>query len=326
MNKNHSNNAKIFLSCGQRQDLDEIRYGVAVRDALKKLNFEVFYAKEEQEPLGLTQVIFRELETADYYVLLDFEREALFSNASTFQTFPATEMVVGLTQNLLRRGSLFTHQEFAIACFLGLEIAAFRESGIEELTGVVGAVMGNPIPFQRKEPTDLANLVVDYIQKRDWSLTSRHRLALSIAGDHPVAALNPTFGDDLYYHLNVKNLHNRKAATNCYAYIDRIVDLNNEGADTQIKTCELKWEGTELQGVRISPLGSRGLDACIFNRRENKLHFRPMTDASTYITRFPPVCDLEVTYVVCCDEFVDSVQKFRLIGSGPAKLEIMPVN
>jgi hypothetical protein len=79
---NRSNGkAKLFLSCGQNPKYDEYRWGEKVAEALgpgpSGVGFDVFFAPRVQDSKSLTQVIFRELEDSDYYVLIDFKREEL---------------------------------------------------------------------------------------------------------------------------------------------------------------------------------------------------------------------------------------------------------
>jgi hypothetical protein len=93
---------KLFLSCDQDKKYDEPQWGERVADNLTRIGFDVFFAPRVQDSKSLTQVIFRELESSDYYVLIDFKREKL---------------VPPFKVDSQCRGSLFSHQEFALACF-----------------------------------------------------------------------------------------------------------------------------------------------------------------------------------------------------------------
>ena len=135
--------AKLFLSCGQNPEYHERDWGEKVANALgvqSGLGFHVFFAPRVQDNKSLTEIIFRELRDSDYYVLIDFKRERL---VPPFKTPPFFRR-----GRFKHRGSLFSHQEFALACYLGLDLAPFREAGVEPLTGVVGAVMGNAIELR----------------------------------------------------------------------------------------------------------------------------------------------------------------------------------
>jgi|GEM_PF-1753359 len=321
--------AKLFLSCGQRADLDELRFGQAVRDSIDYrkggLGYDVFFAKGEQEPHPVVQVIFRELRDSDYYVFIDFKRERLVWGLGG-DSSPSAENAQSGKE--LFRGSLFTHQEFAIACYLGLPFAAFREGKeekIEALGGIIGSVLGNLEHFEKTSPESLAARVSDFIQKRGWPISSRGRLDLRFAGDIGRRDNDPKEGWISYYHLNIVNLHARRAATNCFAYIDSIIDQRTGERVDKGYTCELKWEGTKLQGIRIGPGSSRGIDACIvYHRNPSYLMFSPETDAENHKTRAEIDQPLIVTYVVCCDEFQEAKQSFFIKLKADGSVEFMP--
>jgi hypothetical protein len=309
--------AKLFLSCGQRPEYRERDWGEKVANALgpNGLGFHVFFAPRVQDSKSLTHIIFRELQDSDYYVLIDFKREQLLPPSKKWRLFRR--------RRLLHRGSLFSHQEFALACYLGLELAPFREAGVEPFTGIVGAVMGNAIEFVDR--SRLVELILSHIREKigrgEWSLRTRNRLELVKAPDQGIKAAWASGVDAAYYHIHVRNLHWRKPATNCYAYLDKVVDLNT-GKDVRLYTCELKWEGTKQSGVRIQPNGYRGLDAFIvvlYQTRE--LWLMPQTDAQNYIHRFRGKTHLEITYVVCSDQFRDTRQTFEVIFDGHDSLE-----
>jgi hypothetical protein len=234
--------AKLFLSCGQDQKYDEPHFGQKVADSLRHIGFDVFFAPRVQDSKSLTQVIFHELKNSDYYVLLDFKREKLVPpfEAESFQ----------------HRGSLFSHQEFALACYLGLDITLFREAGAERLPGMTGIVMGNATEFKNRK--DLVEVVRNHVQQKierqEWSLNTRNELQLLKSPDDPIRAKWLGGVNALYYHIRVRNFHWRKPATNCYAYLDKVTDLIR-GQDIGIYTCELKWEGAMQSDVRHPAAG-----------------------------------------------------------------------
>ena len=107
-----SDRAKLFLSCGQRPEYCERDWGEKVANALgpNGVGFHVFFAPRVQDSKSLTEIIFRELEDSDYYVLIDFRRERLLPPSETGN----------FSRRHMHRGSLFSHQEFALACYMGL--------------------------------------------------------------------------------------------------------------------------------------------------------------------------------------------------------------
>jgi hypothetical protein len=279
------------------------------------VGFYVFFASRVQDSKSLTQIIFRELEDSDYYMLIDFKREKLLPPSKAWRFFRG--------RRFQHRGSLFSHQEFALACHLGLELAPFREAGVEPFTGIVGEVMGNAIEFNDRN--GLVELVRDHIQEKidrdEWSLSTKNTLQLVKAPDQGIKATWVSGDKVAYYHIHVRNLHWRKPATNCYAYLDKVIDLNTI-KDVRLYTCELKWEGTKQSGVRIQPKGYRGLDAFVVVLSEPKeLLLMPQTDAQNYIHHFKGKTHLEITYVVRSDQFRDVKQTFEVIFDGHDSLE-----
>jgi hypothetical protein len=119
--------------------------------------------------------------------------------------------------------------------------------------------MGNATQFEDRN--QLIERVRDHVQRKidlkEWNLTTRNRLHLCRARDTGMPAgwnggADVGGTDVSYYHINVRNLHWREAATNCYAYLDKVIDLST-GREIEHYTCELKWEGTMQSAVRIQP-------------------------------------------------------------------------
>lgn len=310
----------LFLSCGQNTAFGEPRWAKEVELKLRELGFDVFYAVEKQNVHSLTENIFSELREADYYLFIDFKREEIVRR-STRQKTPRSK------RRKVFRGSLFSHQEFAIACFEGMEVLAFREYGVEPLTGVISAVMANATTFRRR--SELAALVYERVkhkvESREWSTTSRNRLEIFASVDNGNIDTQTGAGGVRrvsHYHINAKNLPHKKAATNCFAYIDEILDAKTGTRVGSNYTCELKWEGTVLQGVRIGPKSQRGIDSFIVvhGPQGQELHFQPQTDAHNHVSVFRPGAELLVTYVVTSAEFAAARQRFMIKFTGLDKV------
>lgn len=319
--------AKLFLSCGQNSSFGEPEWAKQVEAKLTELGFDVFYAVEEQSPRSLKENIFEGLREADYYLFIDFKREEIVQRKSRSKS----SVTKGKAKKLFR-GSLFSHQEFAIACFQGLEMLSFREKGVEPLTGVIGAVMANAISFQHRP--ELPSKVYEEVSRRldsgEWSRTSTNRLQITAAHDNGAKNEQTDFHTKQvrgvsHYHINITNLHHRKAATNCYAYIEEIIDLQSGLRLGPDFTCELKWEGTWLQGVRIGPKTQRGVDSFLVLHQHGgqRLAFEPQTDAKNHIHYVDSSAELLVTYVVTSDEFPTARQKFKITFTG--KDTVVPV-
>jgi hypothetical protein len=205
-------------------------------------------------------------------------------------------------------------------------LAPFREAGVEPFTGVVGQVMGNAIEFKNRE--NLVELVRDHIQRKIdhavWSLATRNALQLVKAPNQGIKAIWQGGIEASYHHIHVRNLHWRKPATNCGAYLYKVTDLIT-GHDIELYTCELKWEGTRQSGVRIQPKGHRGLDAfVVLLSKPSQLLLMPNTDAQNHIQHFTGKTHLEITYVVCSDQFLDAKYAFEVIFDGNDFVQFEP--
>jgi len=102
--------ARIFISCGQSKKSDEIEVAKAIADRLRGRGFDPYIAVQEQTSQGLKENIFARLRNSEYFVFVDFKREKL-----------------GRSQHY--RGSLFSHQELAMASLLEIDVAVHSESG-----------------------------------------------------------------------------------------------------------------------------------------------------------------------------------------------------
>lgn len=313
-----SNKAKVFLSSGQKTKA-ELEAAKSVKAKLVELGFDVFRAAEVETHRELLDVIFPELRDADYFVFLDSCREEL--RAPSLDDRP---------NQTTRRGSLYCHQEFAIAGYLGLDFASFRQVGVEHPSGMSSTMMGNGKWFSTFE--ELPQLVYDSIKEKVvnglWSTSTRNRLNIKLA---PQAAREEPQGKVWhYYHAVVTNLHHRKRATNCCTYLDKLVVNQMEWKH---RRAELKWRGVLSPAVSIwnsdTPEGnsSREFDAFIIEEGNhpngNQLMFKSLTDAPNFDPA--PICgpaEVEATFIVCSDQFPDARETFRFRYDGIMGIEL----
>jgi hypothetical protein len=73
-------NARVFISCGQRQD-DEIDIAEKIALELQNMGFEPYIAVKEQTLKGFTENILPRLDESEYYIFIDFKREQLIDNS-----------------------------------------------------------------------------------------------------------------------------------------------------------------------------------------------------------------------------------------------------
>jgi len=251
--------ARIFLSCGQSDRWEERSIAEAIKKRINEseLGFECWAACEEQDLDSLRDVVFKRLEEADYFIFVDFKREELKDAAAK-------------NGNPIHRGSLFANQELAVASYIGLadRVLLLQEEGVEERGGVLSAVLANLKeqrgPFRSCDRAGLPELIYDLIkarlgdssEDRKWTSQTRNALCLSShAETKPQDNAQP-------FHIKVENLHHRKDARGCFAYLDEVANLaTDEVISQKWQTVEFKWANTRLAAVRIAPKAYRLFDA-----------------------------------------------------------------
>jgi hypothetical protein len=282
MPPNHTTSpARIFVSCGQTKNSDEIEIAAAVVAELKLLGFEPWLAVENQTLKGIQEFVFDALQTSEYFILLDFRRER-----------------IGRTR--FRRGSLFSHQELAIASFLGIELLAFRESETT-LEGLLSFVGGNAKIFDDRKmlPNMVADAVRDLLETRKWSIAWRNELLLERDSTQYADAAWRNGDTGRYFQIMVRNRHPHKVARNCYAYLQKATRLDS-GLTVPLNTFELKWDGFVLPYANVLPLQFRRFDAaCVAHSMPSKLTFSMMfSDAPGLAPNIEGKGQYELTYVV----------------------------
>src|SRR6187399_2564429 len=112
--------AKVFISCGQCKGTDEVELAQEISDRLKRLGFETYVGVSEQSLLGLRENVFAQLESSEYFLFIDFRREKFLEGWAT-----------------ACRGSLFSHQELALASYLEMPVIALQEEGVKRDDGII---------------------------------------------------------------------------------------------------------------------------------------------------------------------------------------------
>ena len=213
---------KVFISCGQRPP-DETAIAHQIRDLLKSaFNLDSYLAFKIQSFDDVMQIT-KEFSICDYYLFVDFGRERL-------------------GWSFKRRGSLFTHQELAVARNLGFsEIIALQQNGVV-LEGFAKYVLSNPEHFTTDE--DLLTKIERLVHERGWNKNySRNLIAGEIFKspqptlyqDHSLAVPR----NDIIWHCPILNRRNDKAAANTLAILKEIKAEN--GRIWAPDTTFLKW-------------------------------------------------------------------------------------
>jgi hypothetical protein len=295
--------AQIFLSCGQNPDYDEPRFVQLIKDKIVSFGFdEPYVAVHIQSPRSIRENVFKQLQESDYFILIDFKREEIKDKAG----------------NVTSRGSLFTNQELALASFLEMEVMLFQEDGVQR-DGMFNAIQGNATSFSDRNK--LPDLIAEEIRRRQWTTETRNALALSVY-PNSVSCLDQTKSDGRFsrpFHIKVENLHHRKDARNCFAYLDEVVDLNSNRSISKVEkweTVEFKWAGTRLASVRIAPKPSyRNFDAVwLFVNQQQQIGMGFFNSVVPALTDYFPhqlrPGRYRLTFVVVSDNFIPVRKNF----------------
>ena len=308
--------ARVFISCGQRKKANlkkiskenvnmmtpEFQIAQQISKELKKLGFKPYIALEQQELEGVKEAIFKELRNSEYFLFIDFKREQL-----------CAEGTLEFVWNGVYRGSLFSHQELAIATFQGLEVLAFQEEGVKKDDGVLKFIQANCKTFSDRKK--LPSLVAAEVQKK-WKPNWRNELALNrLDRDFQDAENRGVLGR--YYHIRVLNNHKNRIARNCIGYIEHYRNLET-GETRDFELVELKWKGVTTQAISIPPKKYRFLDAFHIEHDWSYhvwLGLNPhIVDSSSLMQeyRVNGLGNHELYYVVFSEDFSPARAKFRL--------------
>lgn len=225
--------AKVFVSCGQATD-DERATAAAVRNWLESQGFEVFVALETQSLSDINDGTIGHLRQADYYVFIDFPRERLIWNTDELTNAPRY------------RGSLFTHQELAVAYVLGFPDAVFVKHHDVELRGIAQFQMANAAIFA--EFNEVLPLVRELVTEREWSPRfSRNLVASRVRRRETPIQYGPQRRLEHIFFADIRNGRNDRAALNVVARLASIHDQAGQLVLHRDRT-RLKWAGDTFQG------------------------------------------------------------------------------
>lgn len=279
--------ARIFISCGQLKQTEEAQVAGAIRDRLRELGFDPYIAVAEQTLRGVKENIFEQLRQSEYFLFVDFKRELLVGTDPQFH-----------------RGSLFSHQELAIASFLDIDVLAFQEIGVKRTDGLLQFLQTNSIPFTDKHT--LPSVVADVVRQRGWDSNWRNELILE-------PSLPVDTGAAKCFHVSVRNRHRSKPALNCFAYLESAIKRPN--TNIALKTIEFKWAATIWPSVTITARSARLFDAChIAHANPYFVHFQVHTDSPReYAPQLPQeIGEYELSYLVTAENFSPARGKFIL--------------
>lgn len=212
--------AKVFISCGQKED-SEKRMAEDVRDLLEKKGFNPYLAFKIQS-LDDIMTITKELSSSDYYLFIDF-----FRNPDENQGLPC---------------SLFTHQELALAHHLGFrgEIIALQQEGVPR-EGFLKYVLCEKISFNNE--TDLIKKVSCLMEERGWTPDySRNLVIDDLLPPECISYTDHTGGpcDEKVYKVKVCNRRQDVAAVRTICILDRVQTICGDTIEHNDRSY-LKW-------------------------------------------------------------------------------------
>jgi hypothetical protein len=297
--------ARIFISCGQNKYSNEVAIANQIVARLEKLGFAPYIAVEEQTLRGLKGNIFRQLRRSEYFIFVDFKREKLEGEDAY-------------------RGSLFSHQELALASYLDIEVLALQEDGVKKNDGILGFLQTNAIRFTDADRHLLPSVIADNVRERGWDPNWRNELVLERDPKQFTDPFVRNVGKSArFFHINVQNLHRDRIATNCFAYLEKATKLN-PSTKIDIRTVEIKWRGYTLPNAHILPQTTRDFDAFfIYHDVPEVLQFQFFTDASEFIPQIAGAGTYRLEYVVVSDNFPPVRGTFTLDLSGSLESTVL---
>jgi len=301
--------ARVFLSCGQREGTEEYKIAKNIVNKLEKLGFDTYFAGRETDLKDVKGNTFLKLIEADYFIFVDFKRERLFVESNG--KFGDTKK---------HRGSLFSHQELAIATLSDKEFLLFHEKGVKERDGISMFTQSKSKPFSDRKK--LPNQVITEVKRKGWRSDWRNELLLvryeRDFEDNVHAIGIYRDGVARFYHIKVRNLHRQKVAYGCLAYVEKIVDRSN-GEEKSFETVEFKWKGIKTREAAILPKDFRYLDAFhVYYDSQDVVNLginRHLIDFSGYE---PPYIltgpgTFEITFAVYSNNFSPARSVFTLV-------------
>lgn len=151
-------NSKIFLSCGQHGN--ELTIARKIKSELVRRGFEVHVALDVQSIPEINSGIIGELKNSDFYLFINFCRESIGKDKRGQVEY---------------RGSLFSHQEFAIAYALGFDdkILVVNQKGAKK-EGLLKYFGCNTEEFS--DPDDCVVVVQHALNRANWQSDYSRRL------------------------------------------------------------------------------------------------------------------------------------------------------
>ena len=202
---------KVFISCGQGTT-EEKDAANDVSSWLRSQGFYPYVAIEVQSILDINGGIIKELKSSDYYLFINFRREKIMGRDGEFF-----------------RGSVFTHQELAIAYALGFDKMIFISQTGTKREGMFAYIGSNTPEFDSYD--EVLSTVQSALQKAQWDPNySRNLLVLNPHWSSPNILYSDHTGQRLIKALYIE-IHNKRGdlgAVNTVIRLSHITDSHGQ--------------------------------------------------------------------------------------------------
>ncbi|HBN75526.1 MAG TPA: hypothetical protein DD473_06855 [Planctomycetaceae bacterium] len=282
--------ARVFVSCGQATN-EERQVASKVKEWLESKGYDVFVALETQSLNDINAGTIGHLRMADYFLFIDFPREEIVPSD------------VDSKLERKKRGSVYSHQELAIAYVFGFPESIFLKHQDVELRGIAQFQMANAAEF--KDYDELPIIVQTLVEERCWSpLYTRHLRATEI-----IKPQSPQSYDSLG---NIRNdwnfyvkIHNNRTDAVAWHCVGRLTKLWYDGNEQQLHDKNpLSWGGRSGYESLIFPGDSESLSLFGVDQDQNRhiyLHSQRGIPPQNPIINLPGVYRLE--YQVVAESF-----------------------
>lgn len=230
--------ARVFISCGQRDE--ELGIAQHIAEWFTAEGYRPYVAIRVQSVQDVVSGIVEELRRSDYYVFADFRREALSPDGSVGK----------------HRGSLFTHQELAIACMLDHKAIFFRQEGVE-LEGMALHIASNATQFG--DPAELPRIIPVAVNQRQWTPSYSRNLVAARLHTPEQRIVLPCGLRGSAVHVDVENRRPDVGAGGAMARLGRLRSVS-EGWQLSPDRSPLKATGQPGYSQTIWPLSHGAFD------------------------------------------------------------------
>jgi len=291
--------ARVFISCGQAND-EEREVASNLEKWFRLGGYDPYVAVQVQTIGDLNAGIIGALKASDYFLFVNFPRETVVAHDQEW-----------------RRGSLYSHQELAIAYAFGFEHFLVVNHKNVKHEGVQKFVVSNVPEFER--PAEVLPLVKAAVEAARWTPSYSRHLSLDplrwagevIYTDHAGQRSQKTL------HGDVANNRADRAAYHVVAHLNEVINLNAGQQIDHGDRMVLKASGFRGYEHTIWPNSSCPFDLLAVSVDDPKLVFLNSSldlVPRTPIIRAPGVYELRYRFIA--EEYALLERSVRLEHTG----------